>query len=150
ELYNQNNPSDVTGVPTGFIDLDRMTSGMQPGDLIIVAGRPSMGKAQPLDARVRTPSGWATMGELAVGDALASVDGAPSIVTGVFPQGERQIWRVTFSDGRSAECCDEHLWTVHHRAWRAPRTVTLAELRAMLGKRRYQQRLWIDMPSGDF
>jgi replicative DNA helicase len=150
ELYNQNNPNDVTGVPTGFVDLDRMTSGLQQGDLIIVAGRPSMGKAQPLDARVRTPSGWTTMGALAVGDALASVDGAPSIVTGIFPQGERQIWRITFSDGRSAECCDEHLWTVHHRAWPAPRTVTLAELRRMLARRRYQGRLWIDMPSGDF
>ena len=44
ELYNRDNTSDVTGVPTGLIDLDRMTSGLQPGDLIIVAGRPSMGK----------------------------------------------------------------------------------------------------------
>jgi replicative DNA helicase len=43
-LYNRENPSDVTGVPTGFADLDRMTSGFQPGELIIVAGRPSMGK----------------------------------------------------------------------------------------------------------
>ena len=44
ELYNRDNPNDITGVPTGFVDLDRMTSGLQPGDLIIVAGRPSMGK----------------------------------------------------------------------------------------------------------
>ena len=43
-LYNRDDPSDVTGVPTGFADLDRMTSGLQPGDLVIVAGRPSMGK----------------------------------------------------------------------------------------------------------
>ena len=43
-LYNRDNPSDVTGVPTGFVDLDRMTSGFQAGDLVIVAGRPSMGK----------------------------------------------------------------------------------------------------------
>ena len=43
-LYNRENQSDVTGVSTGFVDLDRMTSGFQPGDLIIVAGRPSMGK----------------------------------------------------------------------------------------------------------
>jgi replicative DNA helicase len=43
-LYSQANQSDVTGVPTGFTDLDRMTSGLQPGDLVIVAGRPSMGK----------------------------------------------------------------------------------------------------------
>ena len=38
------NPSDVTGVPTGFYDLDRMTSGLQAGDLVILAARPSMGK----------------------------------------------------------------------------------------------------------
>jgi replicative DNA helicase len=44
ELYNRSNPNDVTGVPTGFTDLDRMTSGLQPSDLVIVAGRPSMGK----------------------------------------------------------------------------------------------------------
>lgn len=43
-LYNRDNPSDVTGVPTGFADMDRMTSGFQAGDLVIVAGRPSMGK----------------------------------------------------------------------------------------------------------
>jgi replicative DNA helicase len=43
-LHSQDNPSDVTGVPSGFVDLDRKTAGLQPGDLIIVAGRPSMGK----------------------------------------------------------------------------------------------------------
>ncbi len=43
-LYHRDNPSDVTGVPTGFIDLDQKTAGLQPGDLIIIAGRPSMGK----------------------------------------------------------------------------------------------------------
>ncbi|MES2580221.1 MAG: replicative DNA helicase [Pseudomonadota bacterium] len=43
-LFSRDNPSDVTGIPTGFSDLDSMTSGFQGGDLIIVAGRPSMGK----------------------------------------------------------------------------------------------------------
>ena len=43
-LYHKDNPSDITGVPTGYRDLDRETSGLQPGDLIIIAGRPSMGK----------------------------------------------------------------------------------------------------------
>ncbi|AVO35163.1 replicative DNA helicase [Ottowia oryzae] len=38
------NPNDVTGVPTGFIDLDRMTAGLQAGDLVVLAARPSMGK----------------------------------------------------------------------------------------------------------
>ncbi len=44
ELYHREGDSDVTGIPTGFVDLDRMTSGLQSGDLVIVAGRPSMGK----------------------------------------------------------------------------------------------------------
>jgi replicative DNA helicase len=44
ELYHSENPSDITGIPTGFTDLDQKTAGLQPGDLIIVAGRPSMGK----------------------------------------------------------------------------------------------------------
>ena len=43
-LFSRDNPSDVTGLPTGFSDLDSMTSGFQGGDLVIVAGRPSMGK----------------------------------------------------------------------------------------------------------
>ena len=42
ELYKSKDP--VTGVPTGFADLDKLTCGLQPGDLVVVAGRPSMGK----------------------------------------------------------------------------------------------------------
>ena len=43
-LYHLENKSDVTGLPTGFADLDEKTAGLQQGDLVIVAGRPSMGK----------------------------------------------------------------------------------------------------------
>ena len=43
-LYQRDNPNEVTGIATGFTDLDKMTSGLQAGDLVIVAGRPSMGK----------------------------------------------------------------------------------------------------------
>ncbi len=144
------NPNDITGVPTGFIDLDRMTAGLQGGDLVVLAARPSMGKAQPLDARVRTRTGWKRMGDLAVGDALASVDGRPSIVTGVFPQGSRQVWRLTFSDGRSTEACAEHLWQVHCRHWKSPRVMNTADLQTLQGKARYQNRVWIEPHSGAF
>jgi replicative DNA helicase len=54
----------ITGVPTGFSDLDDRTAGFQGSDLIVIAGRPAMGKAQPLDARVLTTTGWKRMGEL--------------------------------------------------------------------------------------
>ncbi len=150
DLYNREDPTDVTGIATGFADLDRQTAGLQPGDLVIVAGRPSMGKAQPLDARVLGRGGWRAMGELVAGDALASVDGRPSIVTGVYPQGEREIFRVTFTDGRSAEACAEHLWRVHYRDWPEPRVMSTADVAAKLACVRYRGRLWIDMPSGDW
>jgi len=150
ELYNRDNPSEVTGVATGFTDLDTKTSGLQPGDLIIVAGRPSMGKAQPLDANVRTRTGWRRMGDLQVGDALASTDGQPSIVKGIYPQGQRQVYRVSFSDGRSTECCAEHLWRVHYRDWPAPRVLRTDQVLAMLARVRYRNRLWIELHNGEF
>jgi replicative DNA helicase len=142
--------SHVTGVTTGLRDLDRKLGGLQPSDLVILAGRPSMGKAQPLDARIKTASGWKTMGELKLGDELASVDGAPSRVTGLFPQGRKAIYRVTFSDGRSAEACAEHLWRVHYRAWEQPRVLSTEQIAAKLTRKRYQGRLWIDHCSGHF
>jgi replicative DNA helicase len=140
----------IRGVPTGFRDMDNILAGLQKSDLFILAARPSMGKAQPLDSRIKTPGGWTTMGKLKIGDKLASVDGKPSEVTGVFPQGSKKIYKITFSDGRWAESCGEHLWTVYYRDWPAPRTLTTLELIEKLKRKRYQKRLWIDMPSGDF
>lgn len=138
----------ISGVATGFPDLDEMMSGLQPEELTILAARPSMGKAQPLDARVLTHDGFVAMGELKVGDELASIDGAPSRVVGVYPQGERQVYRVTLSDGRSTECCNEHLWRVGFRGWDEPRVLSTGELRAMLGKQRYRNRVWVEPFAG--
>ncbi|GHT84225.1 replicative DNA helicase [Betaproteobacteria bacterium] len=44
ELYDRDNPQAITGVPTGFIDLDSLTSGLQPSDMLVLAARPAMGK----------------------------------------------------------------------------------------------------------
>jgi len=140
----------VTGIPTGYDRFNEMTSGFQPQDLVIIAARPSMGKAQPLDAKVLTRRGWSCMGSLQVGDELASIDGAESRVVGVFPQGEREVHRIELSDGRNAECCLEHLWRVHYRTWKTPRIVSTAQLIEMLQRKRYQGRLYIETFSGEF
>ncbi len=71
------------------------------------------GKAQPLDAPIKIPGGWTTMGEVKLGDTITAWDGEPTIVNGVFPQGLKDIYRITFSDGRTAECCEDHLWRVY-------------------------------------
>jgi replicative DNA helicase len=143
-------PEMITGVPTGFTDFDQMTSGLQRQDLVIIAARPSMGKAQPLDAKVLTESGWKAMGDLELGDDLASIDGGPSTVIGIYPQGVKQVYKVTFSDGRATECCGEHLWRVHCRHWREPRVLSTEAVERLLIRKRYHRRLWVEMLSGEF
>ncbi len=64
------------GVPTGFTELDEVTNGLHPGQMIIIAARPGVGKALKLDTPLPTPSGWTTMGDVAVGDWLLGADGA--------------------------------------------------------------------------
>lgn len=82
-------------------------------------------KAQPLDAKVMTPVGWRFMGDLQVGDQVIAGDGTPTRVLGVYPQGERPIFRIKFSDGTSTEADAEHLWLTqtqyernNERRWR--------------------------------
>ncbi|HEX8350469.1 MAG TPA: SNF2-related protein, partial [Hymenobacter sp.] len=71
-----------------------------------------LGKAQPLHAKVLTPMGWKQMGDMQVGDEIVNSQGGCSRVTGVFPQGKKEIFRVTFTDNATVECCAEHLWAV--------------------------------------
>lgn len=86
-----------------------------------IVGEKETGKAQPLDAMVLTLQGWKPMGALQIGDKLASPDGTPSEVVAVHERGERQVFRVTFSDGRSTEVCAEHLWETYHPQWHGSR-----------------------------
>jgi replicative DNA helicase len=150
ETIEKREGTHVTGLSTGYYELDDMTCGLQKGEMIIVAGRPSMGKAQPLDAKVLTSSGWKRMGDLSEGEPLASVDGKASFVSGIYPQGRRQVYRITFADGRSTECCAEHLWRVNYRGWDKPRVLSTQRLIEMLGRKRYVNRLWIDTFAGEF
>ncbi|GAA1333325.1 hypothetical protein GCM10009660_09000 [Catellatospora bangladeshensis] len=74
------------------------------------------GRAQPVDANVLTPDGFRPIGELRVGDLVVGSNGEPTPVLGVYPQGEKDIYRVTAQDGASTLCCGDHLWTVRTAA----------------------------------
>lgn len=122
-----------------FLAADDLTRHM------LVLGTTGSGKAQPLDAKIHTPSGWTTMGHIKVGDCVSTPSGGSSKVAAVFPQGDLEIYRITFADGRSTEACANHLWEVHHKHWNGkykpglsrtghakPRVLTTREIAAIL------------------
>jgi replicative DNA helicase len=85
ELYNRQGGSDITGIATGFIDLDKQTSGLQKGDLVIIAGRPSMGK---------------TAMALNIAENVALSEGLPVVIFSMEMSGEQLASRLLGSVGR--------------------------------------------------
>ncbi|MBY8841536.1 helicase-related protein [Streptomyces sp. SP2-10] len=104
----------------------------------LLQGEVGSGKAQPLDSLVLTPSGFRRMGDMQVGDEVVVPAGEIALIDGVFPQGERDVWRIVLSDDSSVECDDEHLWIVGTScAWhrgQPPKVMTTREIRHDLFK----------------
>jgi replicative DNA helicase len=110
---------EMTGVPTGFTDLDALTNGLHPGQMIVLAARPAMGKALALDTALPTPTGWTTMGEVSVGDLVMGADGHPTRVVGATEvMTGRPCFEVEFSDGSVIVADAEHQWLTDTRASR--------------------------------
>jgi len=65
---------------------------------------------QPLDAKILTPTGWTTMGELKIGSDVIGRDGKSTKVLNVFPKGQKDVFKISTTDGSSTECCEDHLW----------------------------------------
>ncbi|MUN37939.1 replicative DNA helicase [Actinomadura litoris] len=101
----------MVGCPTGFADLDALTNGLHPGQMIVVAARPAMGKALDLRTPLPTPTGWTTMGEIAVGDLLLGADGRPTrVVAATGVMHGRPCYEVEFSDGEVITADARHQW----------------------------------------
>lgn len=127
-------PAPGLGIPEKFFEHQKIGAKfLWSKRRALLADVPGLGKAQPLDAKVLTPSGWVEMGDIQVGDAIVDPEGGEAIVTGVFPQGEKDIYRVFLADGTSTECCKEHLWLVHTKGDRARGTDRVLPLEAMMG-----------------
>jgi replicative DNA helicase len=99
------------GVPTGFTELDDVTNGLHPGQMIIIAARPGVGKALAVDTPLPTPTGWTTMGSVAVGDRLLGADGEPTrVVAATDVLLDRRCYEVEFSDGTVIVADAQHQW----------------------------------------
>jgi len=68
------------------------------------------GMAQPLDVNILTPNGFKKMGDIEKGDEVIGRDGSRIVVNDIFDKGEKEIYRISFSDHTSTECCADHLW----------------------------------------
>ena len=88
-----------------------LTEGSSPQlSLNLIMGE---GKALPINAKIPTPKGFSRLKDLEVGDRVFDENGKPTDVIGVYDQGERNVYKVTFSDGRSSVCDLNHLWQVN-------------------------------------
>ena len=122
-----------TGIPTGFHQLDEITNGLHPGQMITVAGRPGSGKALALDTPLATTAGWSTMGAVQISDFLLGADGTPTrIVAATEAMTGRPCFAVTFSDGAVLVADADHQWrtTPCDAAWLA----TLQAQHALAGR----------------
>jgi len=114
---------------------------------VVLTGSIGWGKALPLATQVLTPTGWAEIGQLRVGDSVIGSQGIPVTVTGVFLQGPKDIYRCSFSDGATVECCEDHLWAVNSPSGRQHKTqgrvLPLREIKRGIKNKRGQRQHFI-------
>jgi replicative DNA helicase len=115
----------LTGVPTGFADLDVLTNGLHSGQMVVIAARPAMGKALALDTPLPTPDGWTTMGQVRVGDQLLGADGKPTrVLAATDVMHGRPCYELEFDDGTTIVADAKHQWKTTTRAARRQRSET--------------------------
>ena len=85
----------------------------------IITGGPGVGKALSADSLIPTVGGLKRMDQIKIGDKLFGRFGQIVTVTGVYPQGVKQLYRVVFNDRTESECCAEHLWPIQTKRSRS-------------------------------
>ena len=81
-------------------------------DITFGYGPSGCGKAQPAYSKIRTPNGWTTMGDIKVGDTVMCPDNTTATVVNKYFNSTRQLYKLTFEDGRSTIASDNHLWDI--------------------------------------
>ena len=98
-----------------MLDPDSIPRLMTAGTIEIAPLAYMRGRAMPFETPVLTPDGFRPIGSLTVGDLVIGSSGEPTPVIGVYPQGEKDIYRVTTQDGASTLASGDHLWAVATR-----------------------------------
>jgi N12 class adenine-specific DNA methylase len=117
--------------------------------VIRMNGMVKYGKAQPLTSTIYTPGGPVAMGDLKVGDEVCGANGRTR-VTGIFPQGAIETYRINFSDGAEVEVSGEHLWEVNLCGTSNPRIMTTDDLRALPEYRIAKRQVSVPVAAADF
>src|SRR6266540_865423 len=120
-----------------MVDPESIPRLMQAGTIEVAPLAYMRGRAQPIFTNVLTPFGFRPIGELEVGDLVIGSDGRPTPVIGVYPQGPKEIYRVSTQDGASTLASADHLWAVATRDdRRRGRPLRVLETREMVGRLR--------------
>jgi phosphate starvation-inducible PhoH-like protein len=130
-----------------LIDYERVTRLLEKRVIEVAPLAFMRGRAQPLNSRVLTPTGWRTMGSLKPGDAIVGSDGEQTRVTGVYPQGPKEIYRLTMTDGASTLACAEHLWAVRTlEDKRRHKPLRILQTGEMIDNFRRNHQYWYELP----
>lgn len=150
-VYDQINDNlsglNKDSIKTGFRFSDEK-GGLRCGSLVVVGAFTSVGKALPMNANILTPNGWVKNKDLFVGQQISSIDGKPSYVTNIFKRGVRDMYNITFTDGRVVKCCGEHLWEVNYPNWRTPHILNTLEIKKLQEGVSYKNRMSVPAFSG--
>lgn len=101
-------------------------------NILCLAGA-GAGKSIPNSTIIPTPNGWKKVSEIKEGDLLFDQEGNPTKVLGVFPQGKKEVYEITFGDKRTAKCCIDHIWSVHKDTWKDKNKFKDYTLKEILG-----------------
>jgi phosphate starvation-inducible PhoH-like protein len=98
-----------------MLDPEAVVRLMERGAIEVAPLAYMRGRAQPVSTKILTPGGFRRIGELVAGDLVVGSNGEPTVVLGVYPQGQKEIFRVTTQDGASTLASADHLWAVTTR-----------------------------------
>jgi phosphate starvation-inducible protein PhoH and related proteins len=130
-----------------MIDPGSIPKLMEAGTIEVAPLAFMRGRAQPVHTNVLTPTGWRPIGELEIGDFVVGSNGEPTLVLGVYPQGVKDVYRVTTQDGATTLATGDHLWSVRTPAdKRRGRPYRVLQTKEMIGNLRSHHNRRYELP----